>query len=366
LTDLPGLVAEVVDAWSLDLGEPFPGGCASLVCPARRPDGTDAVLKVQYPHLDCRDEALALRQWDGDGAVRLLDHDPMRHALLLERCKPGGPLADLGHEPALDVLIGLLPRLWVPVADDAPYIRLADMARSWVAHLADLWEAAGRPFERRLIDAACSLVDDLAGTQGEAVLVNQDLHGENVLAAERKPWLVIDPKPLAGEQAFGLSPIVRSSELGHSSGDVHRRLDRLSAELGINRERARGWTIAQAVAWSIDGGEVFQRLWANAGLALAAMERADQALDAFAHVRPPVADDPRFLYARGRARLTLGDRSGGQADLHAVIGWRPEGDLLRQWAEAQLEGREPAPPDDRDRPNYARRTKAPPAPIAGV
>src|SRR5215475_7700941 len=27
------------------------------------------------------------------------------------------------------------------------------------------------------------------------VLVHQDLHGDNVLAAEREPWLVIDPKP---------------------------------------------------------------------------------------------------------------------------------------------------------------------------
>ena len=258
LTDLPRLVAEVVDGWSLDLGESFPGGCASLVCPARRPDGTDAVLKVQYPHLDCRDEALALRHWDGDGAVHLLDHDPLRHALLLERCHPGGPLAGLGQEPALDVLIGLLPRLWVPLDADAPYLRLADLARSWAADLPGRWEVAGRPFERRLVDAACALIDDLAGTQGQTVLVNQDLHGDNVLAAEREPWLAIDPKPLSGERAFGLSSIVRSAELGHSSNDVYRRLDRLSAELGVDRERARGWSAAQAVAWSIEGGDVFQ------------------------------------------------------------------------------------------------------------
>jgi hypothetical protein len=66
------------------------------------------------------------------------------------------------------------------------------------------------------------------------------------------------------------------------------------------------------------------------------------------------------------ARIGLGDRAGGWSDLQAVIAGLPPGDLLRQWAEAQLQGREPAPPDDRDRPSYARRTKAPPAPIAGV
>lgn len=115
-----------------------------------------------------------------------------------------------------------------------------------------------------------------------------------------------------------------------------------------------------------EGEEVTQRLWANLGLSLASMQRPEPALAAFAHLRPPVGDDPRILYARGLARIELGDRAGGEADLHAVVGWRPEGDLLRQWAEAKLLGRQPAPPDDRDRPNYARRTKAPPAPIAGV
>jgi hypothetical protein len=31
------------------------------------------------------------------------------------------------------------------------------------------------------------------------------------------------------------------------------RFDRLTAELGLDRDRARGWTIAQTVAWTADG-----------------------------------------------------------------------------------------------------------------
>ena len=90
----------------------------------------------------------------------------------------------------------------------------------------------------------------LPGSQGEQVLIHQDLHGGNVLAARREPWLAIDPKPLAGERAFGVAPIVRSFQLGHRRRDVLRRLDGLAAELGLDRERARRWTIAQTVAWS--------------------------------------------------------------------------------------------------------------------
>src|SRR5439155_13150895 len=102
-------------------------------------------------------------------------------------------------------------------------------------------------------DTAMELARELAPTQGELVLVHQDLHGENVLAAEREPWLVIDPKPLAAEREFAVAPIVRSGELGHTKRDALYRLDRLCAELGLDRERARGWTIVQTMAWL--GGE---------------------------------------------------------------------------------------------------------------
>ena len=83
--------------------------------------------------------------------------------------------------------------------------------------------------------------------------MHQDLHGGNVLAAEREHWLVIDPKPLIGEREFGLAPIIRSPELGHSEREVVGRLDRLSSELGLDRERARGWALGQTIAWSFNG-----------------------------------------------------------------------------------------------------------------
>ena len=64
---------------------------------------------------------------------------------------------------------------------------------------------------------------------------------------------MIDPKPLLAEREFSLVPIIRSAELGHSRKQVLRRLDRLTAELGLDRERARLWTLAATIAWAIDG-----------------------------------------------------------------------------------------------------------------
>ncbi len=246
--ELASVVDECAERWGLRVGEPFPLAAASVAMPARTAEGEDVVLKIQIPHRESEHEAEALRAWDGDGAVRLLAHDPERHALLIERCLPGTPLSRLGQDAALDALVGLLPRLWKPAPE--PFRPLADEAAWWVEYLPETWRGAGD-----VLDAALGALRELAPTQGEQVLVNQDLHADNVLAAAREPWLVIDPKPLAGEREFAVAPIVRSFELGQGRSDVLHRFDRLTSELGLDRERARGWTIGQSVAWASDSSE---------------------------------------------------------------------------------------------------------------
>lgn len=237
------LAADVARDWNLRLGAPYPPGAAGYVVRAELDDGTPGVLKLQHSHREDEQEADALERWDGDGAIRLLARDDTRHALLLERCEPGTPLSRCADDP-LGVMIDLLPRLW---KDGTGFHTLEDEV-AW-------WALEGEVGE---------LARELAATQGELVLVHQDLHGDNVLAAEREPWLVIDPKPLAAEREFALAPIVRSFELGHSKRDLFHRLDRLCAELDLDRERARGWTVVQTVAWggdsSVDRSEVVEWL----------------------------------------------------------------------------------------------------------
>lgn len=250
LERVPDLVSECVDEWELRLGEPYVAGAAGYTLRADLRDGTPAVLKVIYPHREAEHEAEALRVWDGDGAVRLLAYDEERWAMLLERCEPGTVLAETEPQQALGVFIALLPRLWKTVG--APFRPLADEASWWIDYLPDEWERAGKPFERRLLDETIDRLRALIDTQGNQVLLHQDLHGDNILAAEREPWLVIDPKPLLGEREFAVAPIVRDPELGHSRKDVLYRLDRLTSELGLDRDRARDWTIGQTIAWSLD------------------------------------------------------------------------------------------------------------------
>jgi streptomycin 6-kinase len=257
LSALPGLVAGCAQYWSLRLGEPFPDSYVSIVIPARLPDGSDTVLKVQFPEPDSRHEAAALRLLGGSGAIRLLAHDEDRLAMLIERCVPGAPLSTVPPDEALTVLIGLLPRTWRPPA--APFATAETEADRWIARLDSRWVATGRPCERSLVDAAVDAFRGLSGTQGEQVLLNQDLHVNNVLRAGREPWLVTDPKPLVGERELAVACLVRDYGLGHSRYAVRGRLDRLTAELGVDRERARGWSLAKAVLWAFQDEEGMTR-----------------------------------------------------------------------------------------------------------
>jgi streptomycin 6-kinase len=239
LAHVPDLLTDCRREWGLRLGEAYAPGAAGYAVRADLHDKTPVVLKLIYPHRESEHEAEALRVWDGDGAVRLLAYDATRWAMLLERCEPGTYLSALGQDAALDVMVELLPRLWKP-ASAPPFRTLSEEAAWWCEIM---------PGEPALRDAAIGVVRELADSQGEQVLQHQDLHADNVLRAEREPWLVIDPKPLAGEREFGIAALVRGGELGDGVRNIRHRLDRLTSELGLDRERAWGWALGQTLAW---------------------------------------------------------------------------------------------------------------------
>ena len=253
----PAIVAQCLERWELTPETPFERSLVSIAMPVTRGDRSEAVLKVQFPHWESDEEALALEMWDGNGAIRLLDHAEDLHALLLERCHPGEPLSNQEPTYALDVITTLLERTWLSEPEG---IRSLDNETSlWVANLRDQMSRDSLPYDRRLAELAVETLIDLAASQHDCVLLHQDLHGDNVLSAEREPWLIIDPKPLSGEKAFGLAPVISSYEFGHSRAAVRWRIDKLVESLGVDRARSVGWAFSRTVAWSMDGPVLGQR-----------------------------------------------------------------------------------------------------------
>jgi streptomycin 6-kinase len=103
------------------------------------------------------------------------------------------------------------------------------------------------------VDVTVEVATALAPRAGR-LLANRDMHYQNVLAAEREPWLVIDPKVMRGDAEFGLAPLLwrRLEEAGGPAG-LRRRFDALVDEAGLDAELARGWTLLRCVDYQLWG-----------------------------------------------------------------------------------------------------------------
>ena len=237
------------ERWSLDLEPPFqPGGETAWVAPGRSIDWGEVVLKVAWRHPEAEHEADGLREWDGDGTVRChaVEQFEDTTVLMLERCLPGTALSAKPPELQDEVVAARLRRLWRRPARGCTFRPLASMC--------DLWAV-----EEGLAREGIALFRSLPEPAVTDVLLCTDLHAGNVLAAEREPWLVIDPKPLLGERELAVAAIARDYSLGHSRDHVRNRLDRLTAALGVDRERARGWSFGYAVVWAFQDEEGMTR-----------------------------------------------------------------------------------------------------------
>jgi streptomycin 6-kinase len=247
IADLPMIVAALAGRWSLQIGEPFqPGGQCSWTAPVTGPGGADLVLKVAFAF-----PGGEVRAWDGDGTVWLhaACQTESTYAFLIERCLPGTPLGQVLPEPDQDqVVAGLLSRLWAQPHAGYPFRPLAQMCAAW----ADEFEhdyaaaAAAERIDPGLAKAGITLFRELPQTAASQVLLCTDLHGDNILAAQREPWLVIDPKPYVGDPAYDLLQHMLNCE-DRLAADPVGLANRMAGLAGIDAHRVRQWLFARCV-----------------------------------------------------------------------------------------------------------------------
>ncbi len=259
---LPGRLAALLEEWELTPDGWSMHGYCSIVVPVRTSDRETAVLKVAFDvDEESEHEHLVLRHWDGNGAVRLLRADPHRRAMLLERLHHED-LTRLPDLEACEVVAALYPRLHLPAL---PQLRtVTSYVERWSAALATMPRSA--PIPRRMVEQALSLARDLvADPASTGVIVHGDLHYLNVLAADREPWLVIDPKPMSGDPHFEPAPMLwnRMDELGDVvRAGVRRRFQTLVDAAGLDEARARDWVIVRMVLnahWAVEDAQRAER-----------------------------------------------------------------------------------------------------------
>jgi streptomycin 6-kinase len=284
VAELQEILERVVAHCSLTLGDRLEGGVAGAVFLAKTAEGGQAVLKIGFPHPEAVWEPVGLDAFGPDLAPRILGQDPANWAILLERVSPGASLSHAGvtADDALRIGGGLarmiaerprprrIPRLDDAVAVD---VRTARSRRAAQAPALKEFAVSG------LVDRAIDLLDALARHPVRPVLLHGDLNPGNILSSEGGGWRVIDPKPLVGDAAYDLWPLVTQLgsvlEAPNPAAVLATQLVVAAEVARVDPQRAGAWAFARSglsLTWAVDDGDLeaaqreanLLRAWAEA------------------------------------------------------------------------------------------------------
>lgn len=264
LDRLPGVLAECERRWGITIGPPF-NLSFNYVAPAVRADGTQVVLKACALTDEFPQQPEALRLVDGHGMVRLLECDWDEEIMLLERLLPGTMLLEVeDDEVSTSCAASIMQKIWRPAPENHPFKTIQRWGKGF-ERLRQTYAGGTGPFPETLVERAETLYRELCASMAEPVLLHGDLHHENILSAEREPWLAIDPKGVVGEAVYETgswlrNPMPQLLEMPYPGRILARRIDQFSEQLGFERARIRDWALAQAMLsawWSMeDSGEL--------------------------------------------------------------------------------------------------------------
>jgi streptomycin 6-kinase len=254
LASLPTTIAALQERWELiEVGDPFqPGGQTAWVATARSATKGDVALKVAWRHTESAHEAEGLRAWNGHGAVRLheVHETDDTVALLIEMCVPGSTLATRPEPEQDTVIAGLLHQLW-HAPSGQPFRPLQTMCDAWADGFEQKVASGASTLDSGLAREGIRLFRALPATADRTVLLCTDLHAGNVLAAEREPWLVIDPKPYAGDPTYdALQHMLNCDRRLHAG--PRDLVSRMADLLDLDSDRLLLWLFARCVQESPD------------------------------------------------------------------------------------------------------------------
>lgn len=176
LVDLPKLIIELEQRWSVTIGPPLPGGTEAYVGRARTRDGRDAVVKLGLPAPGFADELRTISDARGRGYVRLLDSAPDLDAMLREALDTSMSRLDQPPERTITLLCQTLRQAW-DVPRPAKTV-MKEKAAQLAAIVSRLWDDLDRPCPEAVIDRALDFAQRRADAfdPDRLVVVHGDPH----------------------------------------------------------------------------------------------------------------------------------------------------------------------------------------------
>lgn len=267
LENLPFLVADISEKWTLAIENPFPDLSYNYVAPCVCVDGRKAVLKIGFTEKDSivNGEAKFLKLLDGNGAVKLLRFDRTRCALLLERLMPGENLkriCRIDDEHATRIAVEVLQKIRRKPPKTGEFPTLESWTKSFR-------KAAPVKFDGDLMKKAQGYFSELSASSAEQLLLHGDFHHQNILSARREPFLAIDPKGIVGDIGFEIAVFLNNPRgwlLSHPNRKriLERRIEIFAEAFALEPQNLRNWAFAEAVLsawWTIEDGGTDVEKW---------------------------------------------------------------------------------------------------------
>ena len=255
LANLPETVAGIAEKWSLEMGKVFTNLSFNFVAQCVDETGEKYVLKIGVPEKDSPIlfEKRALKAFNGKGAVQVVKFDKARCAMLLERAIEGKTLSEVCGEDyarAVEIAVEVMLKLPRNPLDKCKFIKLA----SWIDGLN---RAAKAGFALEKVARAQRFFADLSeGPFEKKILLHGDVHFDNILSAEREPFLVIDPKGVVGEIGYEIAVFLNdlagwTAHLANRKEILDLAVEEFSKAFAVRPQDLRKWAFAFAVlsAW---------------------------------------------------------------------------------------------------------------------
>ena len=244
---LPKIIAQLSKHWSLSDITPIDNMSYNYLAKAKQIDNTPVVLKVSCDKQLIQDEYRALKYFNGQGSIKVLDIHSNSNALLLEQGIPGHLLkSEKTHniKNTINLYSEVVKTLALQTKPSAQH-----------THVKKWCNAIGRINDDRIkphyIIKAKELSHSLLNSVKKEYLCHGDLHLENIIYHDNK-WLSIDPKGIIAEMtfeaaAFDLIDKKEWSEPETIKDKIISRISLLANTLEINQVRLLSWVFLRVI-----------------------------------------------------------------------------------------------------------------------
>lgn len=191
--------------------------------------------------------ALALRYFDGHGAVRLLRHDNGAQLIEFASGDELVKLVERGEDATATRIIAQVIQQLHSVPQDRPYDGLVTLDR-WFDELFSKAASDRQAGFESIYVRAAPLAEKLLADSREIRVLHGDIHHYNIRQSPRG-WLAFDPKGVVGERTYDCAntlcnPVI--SELVHNETRLLNNAAILADTLKIDLPRLLAFTYAYA------------------------------------------------------------------------------------------------------------------------